>query len=162
VSLFGDAGMSRQQAVSIFLPAAVVAVIVEFSGSWLSDYIKLKYLAMVQLVGVVILSVSLAGLRPGLPVLGVIVGHGLMQGMFGILSNVTWPRFFGRRHLGAIAGFATALTVAGTAIGPAFFSAVRDITGGYAAAAIGTASVAVALIAVMTRGDRPSRTIGSD
>ena len=162
VSLFGDAGMSRQRAVSIFLPAAVVAVIVEFSGSWLSDYIKLKYLAMVQLSGVVLLSVSLAVLRPGLPVLGVIVGHGLMQGMFGILSNVTWPRFFGRRHLGAIAGFATALTVAGTAVGPAFFSAARDITGGYAAAAIGTAAAALVLIAVMTRGERPSRDTGGN
>jgi OFA family oxalate/formate antiporter-like MFS transporter len=41
-----------------------------------------------------------------------------MQGMFGIMANVTWPRFFGRGHLGAVAGFAMALNVAGTAVGP--------------------------------------------
>ena len=157
VSIFGDAGMSRRQAVGIFLPAAAVAVVVEFAGSWLSDYIKLKYLAMVQLAGAFVLSLSLAGLNGGAPVAGVIVGHGFMQGMFGILSNVTWPRFFGRRHLGAIAGFATAITVAGTAVGPALFSGVRDLTGTYSAAALGTAAVAVVLLVLMTRADRPAQ-----
>jgi sugar phosphate permease len=155
VSLFADAGMSRAQAVSVFFPAAGVAVVVEFSGSYISDFVRLKYIAMVQLLGLIVLSVSIAVLAPGLPVAGLIVGQGLMQGVFGILSNITWPRFFGRAHLGAISGFAMALNVAGTAVGPYVFSFGRDLSGGYGGAALVCAAVAVALLVAVTRADRP-------
>lgn len=155
VSIFGDAGMSRERAVGVFLPAALVAVAFEFIGSYLSDYIKLKYLAMLQLFGLLILTTSIALLSPGIAVVGAIVGQGIMQGMFGILSNVSWPRFFGRPHLGAISGFATALTVAGTAIGPYVFSFGRDLTGSYAAPALFAAAVGVALFFAATRAERP-------
>lgn len=156
VSIFSDAGMSRSVAVSVFLPAAIVAVVVEFIGSWLSDYLRLKYLAVVQLVGCTILSASLGISTGGIWYLGVVIGHGFMQGMFGVLSNVTWPRFFGRRHLGAIAGFATSLTVFGTAIGPALFSVLRDMSGYYAPAARITGIIALILIALVLRADRPA------
>jgi hypothetical protein len=128
---------------------------VEFFGSWASDYIKLKYLMMVQMTGALVLSISLIVLDAGGAVRGVILGHGMMQGVFGILSNVTWPRFYGRRHLGAIAGLATAITVAGTAIGPALFSSLRDLTGTYATAAAVTAGVATVLAGLATRAERP-------
>jgi sugar phosphate permease len=156
VSLFGEAGMSREAAVRVFLPAAVVAVVIEFSGSYISDYVRLKYLAMVQLTGILVLTVSIAVLSPGAAVVGVIVGHGLMQGMFGILSNITWPRFFGRAHLGAISGFATALLVAGTAIGPYVFSFGRDLVGSYAAPALLCTGVAAVLLVLAPRADRPA------
>ena len=45
--------------------------------------------------------------------------------------NVSWPRFFGLAHLGAIAGFATSLNVAGSALGPAIFSFGEQQTGNY-------------------------------
>ena len=45
--------------------------------------------------------------------------------------NVSWPRFFGLAHLGAIAGFATSLNVAGSALGPAIFSFGEQQTGSY-------------------------------
>lgn len=155
VSIFSEAGMSRAEAVGVFLPAAVVAVIFEFLGSYLSDYIRLKYLAMLQLFGLMILTVSIALLRPGITVLGVILGQGVMQGMFGILSNVTWPRFFGRPHLGAISGFAMALTVAGTAVGPYIYSFGRDITGGYAAPAFLCTAIGLLLFFGALKADRP-------
>lgn len=156
VSMFSDAGMDRARAVGVFLPAAVVAVAVEFSGSSLSDYIKLKYLLMVQLVGLAILTTSIALLAPGLAVLGVIVGQGLMQGVFGILSNVTWPRFYGRAHLGAISGFVLALTVFGTAVGPYVFSLGRDLIGTYGAPALVCTGVGVLLFVCAARAERPA------
>lgn len=155
VSIFDQAGMSRAQAVGVFLPAALVAVIFEFLGSYLSDYIRLKYLAMLQLLGLMILTVSIALLRPGVMVLGVILGQGIMQGMFGILSNVTWPRFYGRPHLGAISGFAMALTVGGTAVGPYIYSFGRDITGGYAAPALLCTAIGLVLFFGALKADRP-------
>jgi OFA family oxalate/formate antiporter-like MFS transporter len=65
VSIFDDAGMSRSRAVGVFLPAAVVAVVVEIGGSYISDFIRLKYLAMVQLGGLMVLTASIAALGMG-------------------------------------------------------------------------------------------------
>jgi hypothetical protein len=70
----------------------------------------------------------------GLPVYLSILGMGLSQGMMGITGNITWPRYFGRLHLGAISGFAMSLTVAGSAIGPYVFSLSLSLFGSYAAA----------------------------
>ncbi|WDQ15480.1 MFS transporter [Rhodopirellula sp. P2] len=155
VSIFADAGMSRGRAVSIFVPAAFVSVVVEFVGSWLSDFVKLKYLAMVQSLGSLILALSLAFLGDNVSIVFVVLGMGLMQGMFGIISGVTWPRFFGRMHLGAISGFSTSIVVAGTAIGPYLFSVAHDQVGAYRPATLLCAVAAVVLIAASWRADRP-------
>ncbi|MCF7915958.1 MAG: MFS transporter [Spirochaetaceae bacterium] len=136
VSIFQEAGLSRSQAVIIFLPASLVAVSSQFIGSWISDYIPLRYIALIQSIGAVLLGAGVVILAtPVGPVL-VIVGLGLIQGMMGITSNITWPRFFGLRHLGAVSGYAMAWTVAGSAVGPYFFSLSLDLTGTYASAAL--------------------------
>ena len=155
VSIFADAGMQRSQAVAIFVPAACVSVVVEFVGSWLSDFVKLKYLAMVQLVGIIMLSLSLSFLEVGPSVIFVVLGMGLMQGMFGIISAVTWPRFYGRTHLGAISGFSTSIVVAGTAVGPYLFSVAHEQFGTYRWATVLCAIIAVVLFAASPRADRP-------
>jgi OFA family oxalate/formate antiporter-like MFS transporter len=100
--------------VGVFLPAAVVAVVVEIGGSYISDFIRLKYLAMGaarRLDGLDCLDRSPRNGWGRLP--GPDSRNGRDAGMFGIMANVTWPRFFGRGHLGAVAGFAMALNVAG-------------------------------------------------
>jgi len=51
-----------------------------------------------------------------------IFANGMFSGLHGVLTNVSWPRFFGLTHLGAISGFAMSLNVAGSALGPAIFS----------------------------------------
>ncbi len=157
VSIFADAGMQRRQAVAIFVPAACVSVVVEFIGSWLSDFVKLKYLAMVQLVGIMILSLSLSFLDARPSVIFVVLGMGLMQGMFGIISAVTWPRFYGRTHLGAISGFSTSIVVAGTAVGPYLFSIAQDQFGTYRPAALLCALAALILLAASPHADARRR-----
>ena len=155
VSIFGEVGFGPAQAVAIFLPASVIAVSFQFGGSWLSNRIKLKYLAIVQLLGMLVLSVGLILLRAGGSIAIVVVGHGLMQGMFGITSNITWPRFFGRRHLGAISGFASALTVAGSAVGPLLFSALFVFSGSYAVPAAVCGVLALILFVAAFWAERP-------
>jgi len=155
VSIFGEAGISRERAVGVFIPAAFIAVSFEFVGSWLSDYIKLKYLAMVQMAGIVVLSLALATLTETRSMLLVIIGIGMMQGMFGITSSLAWPRFFGRQHLGAISGFVMSLVVAGTAIGPYLFSFIHDVFGSYAPAATACAVFSAALLLAAIRAERP-------
>jgi MFS transporter, OFA family, oxalate/formate antiporter len=156
VSIFGDAGMSRTQAVSIFFPASIVAISVQFVGSWLSDRMKLRYLCTVQLGGILILLFGLILLREGAPVLLLIAGQGIMQGMFGITSNITWPRFFGRKHLGAITGLVSALTVGGSAVGPYFYSFGRDLTGSYAIASVVGVVITMILFVGSFWAERPA------
>lgn len=155
VSIFADAGMQRSQAVAIFMPAACVSVAAQVIGSWLSDFIKLKYLAMVQLVGILMFSLGLSFLRAEASIYFVALGMGLNQGMFGIISAVTWPRFYGRTHLGAISGFSTSIVVAGTAVGPYLFSVAHDWFGTYRGATLLSACVSLILFAGATRADRP-------
>ncbi len=59
-------------------------------------------------MGILALGVVLLG--PGLPVVLVILGNGITQGLMGVTNNLTWVRFFGRRHLGAVSGFVAAHT----------------------------------------------------
>ncbi|MFW6208946.1 MAG: MFS transporter [Spirochaetota bacterium] len=136
VSIFEEAGLNRTQAVNIFLPASLVAVSSQFLGSWVSDYIPLRFIALVQSVGTVLLGLGILVLSSAAGPLTLIIGLGFAQGMMGITSNITWPRFFGLRHLGAVSGFAMAWTVAGSAVGPYFFSLSLDLTGTYALAAL--------------------------
>lgn len=78
-----------------------------------------------------------------------------MQGMLGIISAATWPRFYGRTHLGAISGFSTSIVVAGTAVGPHVFSLAHDQFGTYRPALLVCAMVAIILFAASSRADRP-------
>jgi OFA family oxalate/formate antiporter-like MFS transporter len=156
VSLFAAAGMGKETAVSIFLPASLVAVLLNFGGSWLSDYIRLKYLLVLMAVGLLLSQIACAFLAPGLFVWLLILGNGISTGMFGVLSAVTWPRFYGTRHLGAISGFAMGCLVVGSAVGPYLFSQVFALTGSYRGAAGACAAVTLLLLGTAFRADSPA------
>lgn len=155
VSVFTSRGLSRVQAIGIFLPSSLVAVAFQFIGSWASDYIKLKYLLLIQVLGLILLCLGITFLSSGLPVIMVIAGLGINQGLFGVTGNVTWARFFGREHLGAISGFSTAWIVAGSAVGPYLFSLAHSGTGTYTIAVL----ISIVILAVLFFGawkaDRP-------
>jgi cyanate permease len=61
----------------------------------------------------------------------VIIGYGIQGGVWGCLSVVTWPRFYGRKHLGAISGLFMGIVIFASAIGPAFYGISQQITGSY-------------------------------
>jgi sugar phosphate permease len=136
VSIFKMAGYGRDIAVGIFFPASLISVTLQFGGSILSDYLKIKYYVMVNLAGLLITLIAIYFLPSGSPRWLLIVGLGIIQGVFGIVSSITWPRYYGLKHLGAITGFVFAWQVGGSAVGPYFFSLSKDLTGGYGAAAL--------------------------
>ena len=131
VDIFDAAGMPRSEAISIFLPSSVIAVTFQLVSGYLADFIKLKYLLFVQLCGMIISMTGLWFLGAGFPIILIIAGNGIASGLFGVLSSVTWPRFFGTKHLGEIAGFSMSWIVAASAIGPFIFSLLNDISGSY-------------------------------
>jgi len=131
VSIFQAAGLDRAIAVNVFLPASLIAVSSQFIGSWASDYIPLKYLAFLQLLGIVILGTGIILLDQTAGYVFAIIGMGITQGMMGIMSNLTWPRFFGLKYLGEVSGYAMGWSVAGSAVGPYLFSLSLDLMGSY-------------------------------
>ena len=156
ISVFEESGLPRSRAVSIFLPASVISVATRLSAGLISDYIKLKFLLILQIGGLMLSSISLMLLAPDLSVLGIIVGNGLVSGLFGLLGAITWPQFYGRTHLGAIAGFAVAIQVAGSAVGPYLFGLSLRVTGGYRSVGLATFAIAALLLIGATKADQPA------
>mgnify|MGYP006288721753 FL=1 len=158
ISVFESSGLSRETAVSIFLPSSFVAVGFQFLGSYVSDYIKLKYILLTQLGGLILLCAGVILLRRGLPVVMVTAGLGINQGLFGVTGNVAWPRFFGRKHLGAVSGFAMAWIVAGSAVGPYLWSISLEGRGNYGIAAALCLAVLVILFVGAFKAEQPKDT----
>jgi len=57
-----------------------------------------------------------------------------------------WSRFYGTKHLGAITGYNMSWMVAGTALGPYFFSLLYGFYGSYNLAAYLSISAAAILL----------------
>jgi MFS transporter, OFA family, oxalate/formate antiporter len=136
VSIFDTAGMSRTEAVSIFLPASCVAVVVHLLCGYLSDRIALNRLLSFMIIGLGLSMTGMTFLAPGWPVILIITGYGISGGLFSLLSAVTWAKCFGRKHLGAISGVNLSIVVLHSAIGPVIFSQSYTWTGNYRMAAI--------------------------
>jgi len=155
VSVFEKAGRTRMQAVSIFLPASMIALPLNLAAGWVSDHIRLKYLAMLQGVGIFLSAMGVLWLaKPGiLPLL--ILGNGLNGGMFGLVIAVPWPRFYGLPHLGRISGFVLGCSVAGSALGPYVFSLCLDFFGGYWGASVLTVVLTVGVLLFSPFANRP-------
>jgi MFS family permease len=132
VSVFESSGLTREMGLGIFIPTSVIAVGVQFAGSYASDFIRLKYPLILFVAGLLISSFGLTmlGDQPFAYVL-IIAGNGIVWGLYTVLIGVTWPRFYGLKNLGAISGFSLSWTVIGSALGPYMFSLSQDLTGSY-------------------------------
>lgn len=147
VSIFAEAGIGRSIAVSVFIPVSIISVIVNFLVSFASDYIRLKWVLSTLLSGLLISMIGINFLQPGFIFTAIIIlGNGLAGGSFSSLTALTWPRFFGTTHLGAISGFIMGILVAGSALGPIMLSASLSIAGSYGPAAAVLAGAAVLLL----------------
>ncbi len=155
VSIFEAVDMDREKALSIFIPISFLSVGLSFFGGWISDRIKLKYLLYLVLSGELIALVSLANLNSGFFYYGFILGHGIVNGLFNVLMSVTWPRFYGYKHLGGITGFVMALTVFASALGPLIYSFSYTQFGSYSFAAYGLAFFVLLLFILSPKGNNP-------
>ena len=120
--------VSRADAVAIFLPVAIFHIATTLSLGTLSERIDLKYILMFM---VAMQTLGLVGLAyMGDPVLRwlYIAGSGFAWGAFGIMFNITWPRFYGRKHLGSINGWVGGVTVVTAAMGPFLFGISEQYT----------------------------------
>lgn len=121
-SIFTESGMDGARGFAMFPNAALIGIAVSLIAGWLSDRIALRWLYKIFLL-------TMAGSMTGFIFLSeawvpfITVCFGLTGGLFGLLMTVTWPKYFGREHLGAISGLNMSMLVFGSAVGPILFSA---------------------------------------
>jgi sugar phosphate permease len=130
-SIMANNGLSRPAAAGVFVPMAITTAGMNLLTGILLDRVRplaLLPLSMgllcLSLVGATLVHHPLAALGYGL-----ILGG--MQGMQGAIGSVAWAHYFGRDHLGAIRGFAFAVSIVGAAVGPLPFAWGLDLFGSY-------------------------------
>ncbi len=157
VSVFDSVGMDKATALHIFVPASIIAIVIQFIASWISDYIRLKYLLIVFLLGMISTTSALMFLGESkLAYWMLISGNGITWGMFIVISAETWPRFFGLKNLGAISGFSLSWLVIGSALGPYLFSLAFDLHGTYVMVAQACLAISIILFILSFRANNPS------
>ncbi len=131
VDLGAEHGLSEAQAVSIFLPVAVVSTVLGFAAGAAIDRFTVRVPIMVMMFGQAVMFVGTAHLGdPWFRVLA-IAGWGLSSAFYGPLMVAALPSFFGRTHLGAIQGVMTMVLVLASALGPAALAAFEQQAGSY-------------------------------
>ena len=135
VSIFDEVGKGRAEAFSYFIPAAIFSTLSNLFASWVSDKISLKPILIVMLVSFFLGSLGFIYLINSWGFWLLAFGFGIGGGLWGVISNLTFIRFFGPKHLGEISGLSASFNVIGSAIGPAAFSLGFDYFGSYTAPA---------------------------
>lgn len=161
-SIFKTAGLSRSAGFGIFIPGVVISMSLRPVAGWLSDRIELKWLLGSMLAGIAISGLGVSVLTPGLTKWIIVAGNGISGATFGLLAGVTWPDFFGRKHMGAISGCSMAIMVFASAIGPSVFSISKFLVGSYDVAAMVCLCMAAVLLAATFRADNPQGQRGGE
>jgi hypothetical protein len=157
VSVFDTVGLSKDMALGIFVPTSIIAIIVQFTCGYISDFIRLKYLLLLFMGGMLATTVGLVFLgKLGVAYWLIIAGNGIVWGLYTVLIAVTWPRFFGLKNLGAISGFSLTWTVIGSALGPYIFSLSLNLTGKYIMVALFHVLLSILLLLFAFKADNPN------
>src|SRR5690606_25281021 len=155
--IMSNSGLDRVQAATVFVPVAVASAAANLLGGMLMDRIRPRYvlsLGQVMLAAALVLAALVNG-SGSMLVYGALLGTA--QGVSGAVKASAHAHYFGRKHIGAIKGFASTVSVAATAAGPLVVSLGLDAVGAYAPVLIACAVVpmALALLAPFLRVLRP-------
>ena len=131
ISILTQAGLTPTAAALTFTIESAIAMPMTFLAGWLADRFGPRpVLALGQALLVAAL-ICLTFVTPGPTALLFGVLRGLTTGTWILANEVAWPAYFGRRHLGSIAGLSFAVSFVGAAIGPLPFGVIYDLFGSY-------------------------------
>lgn len=162
VAIAAGNGLDRAAAVAIFLPIAIFHVATTLSLGAISEKIKLKFALMLMITAQTVALIGIANVGDPLWKWIHIVGSGVGWGCFGVLINLPWARFFGRKHLGAINGWVTGVTVITSALGPYVFGLSNALTGTFTTAIVLTLALCPILLIAAVFADNPQVELLSD
>jgi MFS family permease len=137
ISILTQAGLTLTAAALTFTIESVVAMPMTFVAGWLADRFGPRpVLALGQaLLAATLLCLTITSPGPTAILFGVL--RGLTTGTWILATEVAWPAYFGRGHLGSIVGMAFAVSFVGAAIGPLPFGVIYDLVGSYRYAILG-------------------------
>lgn len=141
-------GMTRDQALGVFIPSAIFNVLTVLGLGAISGRIRMRWVHYVMMFAQVVNVLGILNFASPVGFLMFAVGNGVAWGAFGIMISVPWPRFYGRSHLGELNGIVTGVTVVASGLGPPLFGMSWQYLGSYlpilACCLIGTLVMALA------------------
>ncbi|MBT3199076.1 MAG: MFS transporter [Phycisphaerales bacterium] len=145
-----EVGKTKEQALLMFFYSSFISIPARFAISYLVDHTRfqLKYVLMLLAATIACYTLGLAWFNTNAGWTATTIGFGLSGGTWGVLGNVTFPRYFGRKHLGAISGVCMSALVIASAIGPAYFSYGKAVLGSYRNAALSTLVLPLIILAL--------------
>jgi len=155
VSIFELAGRDSAQAFGYFLPSAIASTTVNLLASWQADKHPLKPFLIAMLCFFIVGGYGLLELENNWGYWLMVIGIGGGGGLWGVISNLAFIRYFGPANLGAISGLCTSVMVFASAIGPALFSLGLDFSGSYGAVQLLCMAAIAALLAATFFIDQP-------
>lgn len=159
-SIMGASGLTRVEAATVFMPMAITTAGANLLGGALMDRVAPRFLlAGSQLLQVItlVLAAFVVGAGPML-VYGALLG--ITQGFNGAIKSSVNAYYFGRKHIGAIKGLASTISVAGTAAGPLVVALGFEALGGYAPVLLACALLPLS-VGLLAPWLRPYRSDGS-
>ncbi len=157
VDIFDSRGLGPDVAAAVYAPISVTSAVVYLGAGYLADRLPMRYLMSASMVALTLVMV-MAQLFNSVPLA---IAYGILTGVNSGLSqtigSVVWADYFGRRHLGAIAGFASTISVIGSALGPLPLGLARDLLGDYSTALLIEAALPIALAIANLAIGRPTR-----
>ena len=134
ISLFEVRGLSRQNAVDAYKAIAFFSIIGNLSMGRLLDRFSARLLLSITLLLLVTTLITVQIMTTPLQAFIYAATIGLVSGCFRVLDGVVWPKYYGRRYLGAIKGMTMIGVLGATALGPYPIGVSFDIWGSYAPA----------------------------
>lgn len=129
--LYAARGLLEGDQTLFYVYIAVSMAAMQFVGGWLADRLKLTWLMFLSLGGMS-LSVAFANyMHDSFGAAVFACGMGVSQGLFIVVSQTVWARYFGRAHLGKIRGFVWTTGVASSSAGPYVMAVLKDAYGGF-------------------------------
>jgi MFS transporter, OFA family, oxalate/formate antiporter len=152
-----EMGLSAAGVYSVFWPMSFFSITSNIAGGWIGDRARLKFLLIVMMAAHFAGTAGLYHMHHPAGRALLIAGYGTAGGLFVNLVTVVWPRYYGRKHLGAISGLNMSIMVFASALGPLLFSTIQAATGEFRHAILAWLAVPLALLVLATRADNPQR-----
>lgn len=131
IDLLGEQGLTSTQAAANFIPQTFAALTATLLVGSMVDWLSARWVLAVSMALLAGAMVMVPVVSPGL----IAMTYGMVLGAAGsaarALEAASFPKLYGLRHVGAIRGAVTSISVASTAFGPLALSIGRDLTGSY-------------------------------
>jgi len=126
VQIYEQQALSKYDASLFYTLFAVSMAATQLTGGYLADRCRLNLLLFGSMFCMGLAIAFLTVIASPTSSIIFAISLGASQGLFIVLSQTIWPRYFGRTHLGKIRGTVGTASVAGSSIGPFIMGLSQD------------------------------------